>query len=366
MRHLILFLLGLLLLAPQPLDAQTTLPPSLRERATDALTRRQLDSARLLMEQWLQADPRDQLSWYNMACILALQGETDEAIDAFDNAVRAGWRDAEYPPTDSDLESIHEVGRFKDLIKQIHELQVSDAPRDFKRHFVSMTSRGTYVVMLPPDYDSSNKTYPLCVILHGAGSTELEHGRLADGLGREEVIYIAVRAPYGAFGRAIEDGKPGYTAWPHDRIPEEDGNNVRSLFDDYVNLIFTSVEDARRQYRIRPGKVWIVGHSQGGQFANLCGILQPNRVAGVLSIAGSSVREVFLSESNLQRVKEEGVTYRIIHGDSDQVVPNISSTRLTTTLRAAGIKVEFDIMPGGHTISPALMAAAKKWKESIK
>ena len=65
----------------------------------------------------------------------------------------------------------------------------------------------------PPDYDSSNRRYPIFVILHGNGSNETSRGQLADDFGREGVIYVAVRAPYPSGGSAGR-GQPGYTAWP--------------------------------------------------------------------------------------------------------------------------------------------------------
>lgn len=359
------FLLPLLLVAPLLLHAQTGLPPSLRDRAGDALGRRRLDSAELLLRQWLQADPRDRSSWYNMACILALEGKNDNALDAFDNAVTAGWDDVDHSKSDPDLESIRDSERFRNALQRMEARERAGGPEGYVRHFVPMTSRGTYVAMLPPDYQTSSNSYPLCVILHGSGSTELAHGRLADGLGRDGVIYIAVRAPFASLDRIRSDGEEGYTSWPYERIPDRDSASIRAIYTDYVNLIFTAVDDVSGRYRIRPGKIWIVGHSQGGQFANLCGILHPERVGGVLSIAGSPVADRFLTTENFARMKNEGIVYRLIHGDSDPVVPKSTSILLEEKLRRGGIQVRLDIVSGQHTISPALLAEAKKWKEAI-
>lgn len=362
MRHLLL----VLVLAPLFLHAQTTLPPSLRDRANDAISRQQLDSARILLGHWLDADPRDQSSWYNLACVLALQGKREGALDAFDNAVAAGWSNADHARRDTDLESVRETVRFQQALRKIEERGSAAAPKDYVRRYVPMTSRGTYIVMLPPDYATTTKSYPLCVILHGSGSTELSHGRLADGLGRDGVVYIAVRAPFASIERIRGDGQPGFTAWPNERIPDEDSITMRSVYDDYVNLIFASVDDARRSYRIQPGKFWIVGHSQGGQFASLCGLVHPEHVAGVLSIAGSSVRDLFLTPIALEKAKKAGVSFRLIHGESDPVVPKSVSVAMEEKLREAGLSVSLDLLPGLHTISPELMAAAKKWKEGIR
>ena len=51
-----------------------------------------------------------------------------------------------------------------------------------------------FPVYLPPDYDSEenrDRTWPICVILHGSGSTETAHGSFANTFGRHGVIYVA-------------------------------------------------------------------------------------------------------------------------------------------------------------------------------
>src|SRR5262245_60532691 len=65
-----------------------------------------------------------------------------------------------------------------------------------EQHGLLQKTLGFYAVFLPEAYSKSDQRYPLVVILHGSGSTELNHGQLANDFGREQAIYVAPRAPY--------------------------------------------------------------------------------------------------------------------------------------------------------------------------
>lgn len=59
---------------------------------------------------------------YNEACCLALAGQTDAALDALGRAIALGYDSADHATDDSDLESLHNAGRFKDLIASMQRL----------------------------------------------------------------------------------------------------------------------------------------------------------------------------------------------------------------------------------------------------
>ncbi len=95
-------------------------------------------------------------------------------------------------------------------------------PTDTYFHGLPQTQLGVYAVFLPPGYhapENRNKRYPLVLILHGHGSTEIRHGQHADEFGRNDVIYLAPRAPYPHEGVFMELKTPGWTAWP--TVPEQ-------------------------------------------------------------------------------------------------------------------------------------------------
>ena len=214
MRHparwfVFLCLLTLLALAPfaataeeaeapeaQPAYEPRTLAPSWRDQATAAYGEKRYADAIFLYRKWLEADPHDDGSWYNLACTYALAGMKAAALEAFETAVDAGWEDPRWPTEDTDLAPIREDPRFDAAVARCAANQGKNAPQDAVRHWVEIPAVTTYLAMLPPDYESTEKAYPLVLILHGNGSSEAWHGRLADRAGRDGVIYVAPRAPY--------------------------------------------------------------------------------------------------------------------------------------------------------------------------
>jgi predicted esterase len=335
------------------------LPKSLGDQAAEAVQKGDMVAARDLYERWLKADPRDNSAWYNLACIYALAGEKELALDAFESAVDAGWSDASHPTRDTDLDAIRFDPRFAAALRRIGKSGAAKGPKGFIRHYAEMKSRGSYIVMLPPDYETSTKEYPICVILHGSGSTELAHGRLADTMGREGVIYIAPRAPY-PHPEVVASGAMGWDARPPEAIDTNDPNYARIPID-YVDWIFTCVDEVQQHYRARKGKVFLYGHSQGGGYANIATLLHPERVAAYFSQAGSLPGERFLNAVNARRMKEQGVRAYLMHGESDNTVPPTSSKTIDAVLTEAGVEHTLRLVPGDHGINGAMLSDTRAW-----
>jgi len=57
---------------------------------------------------------------YNVACTYALLGETERALELLENAISMGWGDRAWLETDSDLDSLRDIPKFKFLLKRIH------------------------------------------------------------------------------------------------------------------------------------------------------------------------------------------------------------------------------------------------------
>ncbi len=309
------------------------------------------------MRKWLEASPRDSDGWYDLACAYARLGEKDNALDALESAADAGFKDAEHIKTDADLESLRSETRFRAVLERMAQSTRVNGPVGFIRHFAPMKTIGTYIVMLPSDYQNSTKTYPLCVILHGSGSSELNHGKLADNFGREGVIYLAVRAPH-----PHPEAPPcqGWTAWAPDMIPDTDaafeGNRLA-----YVEWIMDCVRDVQKQYRVQSGKIFIYGHSQGGQFAMTCALLYPERVASIFDESGTMPKTPSLTPENLAKMKEQNVQVHLLHGQDDKTVPPDTSKKLADILHKAGIVCALQMMPGEHVPTPDMIQQVRDW-----
>jgi len=334
--------------------------PSLRDQAWAAIGAKDFAKARPLLEKWLEAAPGDAPAWYNLASAHAMTKNKVKAVEAFERAVGNGFLEVETTKRDPNLDSIRDDARFQAAFERMSFNYNESIPDNFLARLAPMRSLGTYVVMLPPDYEKSNKTYPLVLILHGSGSNEIEHGRIVDEFGRDGVIYAAVRAPFPALSVVADLKKPAFTAWP-----AEAGRSFEPARDIYVDWIFDVAEYVREEFRVRPGKIYLWGHSQGGQFAKMCALTHPERIASYFSQAGSNVSADFATPERLAAMKQQGMEVWIAHGKDDRSVPVATSSAWADRLKEAGIAPKVFIEDGDHSINARMRAIAKQWVNEV-
>jgi predicted esterase len=131
----------------------------------------------------------------------------------------------------------------------------------------------TYLVQLPPEYDPYRR-YPVVVTLHGAGTTAMHQidwwagGPNASGLRRGQGTrhgYIVV-APQWA---QVKQQKYEYTGREH-------------------AAVLDSLRDACRRFAVDTDRVFLSGHSMGGDAAWDIGISHPDLWAGVIPIVATT------------------------------------------------------------------------------
>lgn len=332
---------------------------SWRNKASEAFQRKDFDNAIKYYETWLNADPHDEKSWYNLACAYALNGNKESALEAWEYAIDAGWDDSEKPPKEQDLELIWSEERFKRGLERCAKNKHLDDPKDYERNYIEMQSLGTYIAMLPPDYEESKKEYPLCVILHGRGSSEIDHGKLADELGREGIIYIAPRYSYPFVDVFIEYNQEGWSGYPPFDFGEDQSFHpiVENLS---VDWIFTCVEDAKKHYRIAGDRIFTLGHSQGAFFSLACVALHPELVKSSFAFA-PYVPDFYISEKILNGIKKHKVKVYLVHGTEDKVLEPEHSERAAKAMKEAGIDYVFKTFKVGHSFAPEIYSFAEEW-----
>jgi predicted esterase len=243
-------------------------------------------------------------------------------------------------------------------------------------HALVQKKVGFYAVYLPPDYHAEankDREWPVCVILHGHGSTETGHGGLSNSFGRDGVIYVAPRAPHVHKG-LLAEGRTGYTAWA--TYPEAWGDWDSETFPQdeieklqttrlYTDWIADCIADVRSRYRVDDQRAVVVGHSQGAMFSMTFALHRPELVRAHFAYAGHYWSEVE-DDIAAQTLKKHDIHTFVAHCEGDVVVPPEGAQRLVEYLAEHEVPHEALIVPGGHhgftsRISRAAQEFVAKW-----
>ena len=161
-----------------------------------------------------------------------------------------------------------------------------------------------YYVQLPPEYDP-HRQYPTVITLHGGGSTPLE----------QVDWWAGSTTPEGQ--RTGHAGRYGYIviapAWGKEQQTEY-GYTLR----EHMAVLHT-LRDACRRFAIDTDRVFLSGHSMGGDAAWDIGLAHPDLWAGVIPIVASADKYV-------KHYWEEGkfVPLYVVEGgmDGDKIARN--------------------------------------------
>jgi predicted esterase len=230
---------------------------------------------------------------------------------------------------------------------------------DHVRHALVQRSVGFYSVFLPPGYatDGGERTYSLCILLHGMGGTEAELAAsvLAD-LGRDDVIYLAPRAPHAVAGGGFRGWPMRWSEWPDPTFPRADveAADVPSL---YTEWIARCLADARKRYRISSGRVVVFGHSEGATFAHRFAYDHPKLVKAYFAHAGSYD---YATEGSADVFARHNVYPLIAHCKDDAAQKFEGSELLVAHFRGQGLAHEaLFLEEGGHGLVPAVIKRAR-------
>jgi predicted esterase len=155
----------------------------------------------------------------------------------------------------------------------------------------------TYFVQLPPEYDP-HRVYPAILTLHGSGSTA-----------REQVDWWAgAMDPEG--GRMGQAGRHGYIVIAPAWGGEQQSSYGYSLHEHLA--VLHTLRDACRRFAIDTDRVFLSGHSIGGDAAWDIGLAHPDLWAGVIPI-------VAVADKYVKHYWEEArfVPLYVIEGEMD-------------------------------------------------
>jgi predicted esterase len=335
------------------------------ERAIAYLLAEKNDSAIVLYNTWLAANPRDNSSWYNLACAHAKSGHAEQAIACLQNAVRTGFDSRSTLAEDPDIALIRNTKGYIASLMILDSITASKTFANMERRYLPSRSVGTYRVLLPSDYATSKKSYRFCLLIPGAGWTEPESGKLAEDFGRDGVIYLIPRPHYPNFGTTAQSGSDVYFAsWPDDLPGSSPVHD--SVTSGYLNFLADVIADARSAYRIEPGPGIVIGQSQGASFADLFALHHPELVAAYVAHAAPYPRKIFVTDAALDAMKSRGVKATLVHSTEDNNIPIEHSKRMQTALKDHGITVELIETKGGHNPAKETRARIRRWLDQYR
>ena len=152
------------------------------------------------------------------------------------------------------------------------------------------TRQGEYLVSLPPEYDP-NLPLPLIFAFHGYERTHISMAETDSGGFRQALQEQAVLV-------FVKSQGVGWD-FPHELEP--------SL--EFFNALYPQVLDA---YCVDTARVFALGHSSGGYFANILGCRQGELLRGVVLLAGAAEEQLGCSSP---------LAALIMHGVRDVEVP---------------------------------------------
>lgn len=232
-------------------------------------------------------------------------------------------------------------------------------------HPLEQKTIGYYSVILPTNYTKEKaqgegdqgKEYPACILLHGSGGSQHSSIQFVNNsLGRDGVIYICPRAPHPKNSVFLDQKRAGFTAWPEYgyessssiKVPDKYKVNSDLIEAYYTRWIYDCLSDARKKYRIRPGKVVVLGHSQGAAFSLRFAIDYPESVKACFAAAGYYKSRLQTPDAG-KILKDHGIYVYFNHNKGDPAVDFDNSELLMKYLEEHGVISNHTFYPdGGH------------------
>ena len=188
-------------------------------------------------------------------------------------------------------------------------------------------------VLIPSDYTTTTR-YPLIVLLHGYGANGYVQSLYLGLDTRVDSAQYVLVVPDGTENLAGErfwNATPACCAFSEANQQIDDVAYVRGL-----------IEEAAATYSIDPGRIGLIGHSNGGFMALRMACEASDVVTSVVSLAGST----FIDDASCTPASHP-VSVLTMHGDQDK------------TIRYGGSEILGDAYPGAKETTRRFAAHAQ-------
>jgi phospholipase/carboxylesterase len=201
-----------------------------------------------------------------------------------------------------------------------------------------------------PQTEATEPHPPMLVLLHGVGSNELAMISLMDWFDPRFVV-VSARAPI--------ELEPFSFAWlevtftPNGPVIESD-DLLTSLRD-----VAAFIDEAVAAYGTDPGRVYIVGFSQGGIVGLGTILTTPEKLAGVACMSGRLPKEVLPYVVAPDRLRDKSIL--IVHGIHDDTLEIDYARSADAILASLPVDLHYREFEMGHTTTDESMAVVGGW-----
>ena len=198
-----------------------------------------------------------------------------------------------------------------------------------------------FLTVTPDDYDPAI-SYPLVIMLHGFGAHMGDLAGLAPAIEDKGYVYACPNAPL-AFD--FGGGHTGYGWMPRQNVASAE--EVASARENSERLLIDCFEEIFEKLNTTPGKVALLGFSQGGAMTYRCGLNCPEVFSGLVALS-AAVFDPDILRPTLPEGREQPIF--VAHGTGDMQI-GVETARATRAfLEAEGYQPDYREYNMGHEI----------------
>ena len=247
---------------------------------------------------------------YNLACVFALAGRPDPALQWLEHAAQSGFRHLSLLESDPDLDGVRDLSGYAQVVDLVAKNLLH------YRELVIRKAASNPPLIVTPDREGGDGPRPLIIVLHGFGDRAAHYPELWGPVAGEFGAILAV--PHGT--KVVGEGR----AWGD----LEEADAVVQLTLDYV----------WQRFDIDPQRVVLTGFSQGGFMAMAIGLRHPNLFTGVIPMAGGYIPNIDAPKPATGRDPR----FYFMVGSRDRVADQVR--RAASDFEAAGFEVDLRVI----------------------